>query len=245
VYDDFKGSRPLDPDKWTGLNFQNSDGATLELGRDVKGGRLRFLQRVVGGTASNVAEHFAVNALTSTTGASAIALEARFDEFDLTHCSEPGAVDGFVLLRLFNNLFSDTDGNVFAFIDISQSSGSGEDRRLNVTAEMSHEAFGSLAVLDLGTVRVGKRFTVRMEWVPGGDRVDFQLFEDFDGLFELALTAVNHKQVRHSSLSLQNALIASLKYLCHRRVVISPGFMADIESPVFGIKRALLIKHHA
>lgn len=174
LYDDFKGNSLLDPDKWTGLNFQNSDGATLELGREVRGGRLRFLQRVVGGTTNNVGEHFAVNALTSSTGASAIALEARFNEVDLTHCSEPGAVDGFVLLRLFNNLFSDTDGNVFAFIDISQVSGSGEDTQLNVTAELSHEAFGSLAVLDLGTVKVGKRFSVRMEWVAGSDRVDFQ-----------------------------------------------------------------------
>ena len=153
TYDQFQANRPIDPDKWEGLNFQNFAGATLETVREARGGKLVLSGRVVGGTASD-AGHFAGVGLISTEPTEALQLDLRVTGFAATACSTGGPSDAFVLVRTENHLFSDDDGDVLGFIDVTHCTSFGDPKKtLRVTGEVAN--------LGNFTLIVAARFAVR------------------------------------------------------------------------------------
>ena len=182
LYDNFNG-RQLDPDKWTGQVGFDGDGASLELIRKLEGGRLLMSQRVVAASTSDQGQHFTVNDLLFLTpDQTAIQFDARVASFDLLGCTVAGSEGAFVLVRIRNSLFMDKDreGTFNAFLEIFQDNSfpGGPPNLLRVQASIDHPALAELPfpdrVRDLGTVLVGQRITLRMEWLPNQKRVDFQ-----------------------------------------------------------------------
>jgi hypothetical protein len=191
LYDNFKANQSLNPDKWEGLNLEGAGGSTLELYRGIKGGHLVLSQQVYGDTASDEGEYWHSNSLRAPINPTALMLDGVFKDVELKGCPVPGSsVQTFGLLRIVSPLFNDGTGDVMLFLDIGNSLAyGGEADQLVVYATLYHSVADSvLGGFDLGTVAIGQRFTLWMEWLPDSNEVRFRKDNDPIGSISYAVS---------------------------------------------------------
>jgi len=180
LYDEFN-TKLIDPNKWTGFEFQT--GTTREAVREIQRGRLRLAYAIYGdpsfdggrrdgGTRVHFANPPAVTAMEAT---------VQITKFQVTDC--PNSLDlSHVNVNLQGFFFNtgvpipgDHTNDVTARIMIGRDSGSQDPPQvLRITAAVHIHNGPSLFDHDLGTVRRGQRVRLRIQWDADNNRFIFK-----------------------------------------------------------------------